>query len=189
MPLVDALSNEILPWLDQPWAVFGHSMGGLIGFELVRYLAVRHGILPVHLFVSACVSPSWMAQRARLHQLPDADFINELQRRYNALPDAILADEELLGLFIPILRADCELLDTYTYDPALSLACRITAYGGREDHEMQEKELEAWREETQAEFNLQLFSGGHFYLQENLAPVLEAVARSLTNHPSGGTVV
>lgn len=173
MPLVDALSNEILPWLDQPWAVLGHSMGGLNGFELVRYLAVRHGILPVHLFVSACVSPSWMAQRARLHQLPDA----------------ILADEELLGLFIPILRADCELLDTYTYDPALSLACRITAYGEREDHEMQEKELEAWREETQAEFNLQLFSGGHFYLQENLAPVLEAVARSLTNHPSGGTVV
>src|SRR5262245_53644991 len=96
-PLVEALAASIRPWLDRPFAFFGHSMGALIAFELSRRLQHEHGLQPVRLFVSGCAAPQVQTEREAIHALPADQFRQEL-RRLNGTPAAVLEDDELMEL-------------------------------------------------------------------------------------------
>src|SRR5205823_631917 len=104
-PLVDALARALPPHLGRPFAFFGHSMGALVGFELARLLRREHGLEPAHLFVSGCAAPQLRDPGRPLHRLPDAEFRQEL-RRLGGTPPAVLENDELMGLVLPLLRAD-----------------------------------------------------------------------------------
>ena len=94
--LVDTLVEELIPWIDGPFALFGHSMGALLVFELARGLRRRHGLLPVHLFVSGYRAPQLPPSESPFSHLPDAEFIDRV-RRYGGLPDLVAQNEELIG--------------------------------------------------------------------------------------------
>ena len=116
-PLVEAIYEGIAPQLDRPFAIFGHSVGALLGFELTRHLR-RHGQPePVHLFASAMRAPQRIppATLEPLHKLPDAAFVTRMVKQYNGLPAAVLQDPELLELVLPATRADIEVAETYAY--------------------------------------------------------------------------
>jgi len=177
-PLVDAIAPIILPYLDKPFAFFGHSMGGLLSFELAQNLRKEHGKKPVQLFVSASRAPQIASPKAPIHALPETKFKEEL-RRLNGTPASVLENTELMQLLTPILRADFAVLETYVYAQEPPLECPITAFGGLEDQEVSLQELEGWRSQTQNSFQLQMFSGDHFFIHSVQSLLLENLAKYL----------
>jgi medium-chain acyl-[acyl-carrier-protein] hydrolase len=176
-PLVNAVTPILLPYLDKPFAFFGHSMGGLLSFELARQLRREHGISPIHLFVSASRAPQISSKKPPIHALPETEFKQEL-RRLNGTPASVLENNELMQLLIPILRADFAVLETYAYTSEAPLECPITAFGGLQDQEVSLEELQGWREQTKA-FSLQMFPGDHFFIHSAQALLLKTLAESL----------
>ena len=176
--LVPALGEAVLRQLDRPYAVFGHSLGALIGFELCRWLRRHDARAPLHLFVSAHGPPHLPNPNPDIHQLPDVEFRQAVQR-YNGTPAAILDNPELMQLLLPRLRADFTALETYQHDPEDRLACGVTVVGGVDDREVHPEFLKAWREMTSGPFTLRLFPGDHFFLQTAQASLIRAIADDL----------
>ncbi|NET53840.1 MAG: thioesterase [Merismopedia sp. SIO2A8] len=110
--LTEKLVEIFLPHSEQPFALFGHSMGALIAYELARKLQQKN-INPVYLFVSGRQAPNIPELYPPFHLLPDAEFIEKLTNIYPSMPDAVLKEEELMQLFLPVLRADFALVETY----------------------------------------------------------------------------
>ncbi|MEA5513954.1 thioesterase II family protein [Nodularia sp. UHCC 0506] len=174
--LINALSQEILPNLNQPFAFFGHSMGGLISFELARYLQQKHDLKPLHLFISGAKAPHILATKPPIHNLPQPEFIQEL-RRFNGTPAAILENREFMELFSPTLRADFAVLETYIYTESAPLSCRITALGGLEDTEVTLEKLVAWKQHTTNNFSIEMLPGDHFFLNSHRVQLLEILSK------------
>jgi medium-chain acyl-[acyl-carrier-protein] hydrolase len=165
-PLVKAIATAILPYLDKPFAFFGHSMGGLVSFELARFIRREYNLEPVHLFVSGRRAPQTKDAKPPIHHLPQAEFIQEL-RQLNGTPEAVLNNNELMELLVPILRADFALLENYNYTPEAPLNCPISVFGGLQDREVELKELKAWREQTCSSFSLKMLTGDHFFIHSS----------------------
>ena len=177
--IAKALADAIAPELDRTYAVFGHSMGALVGFELLRELRNRNAPAPAHFFASAFRAPQVENPDPAMHELPDKEFLEELNRRYDAIPAAALESEELLSLILPGVRADTTVCDGYDYIDGEPLSTPITALGGEADTIVKPELLEPWREQTNASFELMLFPGDHFYLQPGQAALLEYVSKQI----------
>lgn len=177
-PLIETLASALKPYLDKPFAFFGHSLGGLVSFEVARKLRREHNLSPVHLFVSASCAPQIPSPKPPIHALPDTEFIEELHR-LNGTPNSVLQNTELMQLLIPILRADFAVLETYVYAHQAPLECPITAFGGLQDNEVSVQELEAWRSQTIASYKLQMFNGDHFFIQSEQPLFLQTLAQHL----------
>lgn len=163
--LITTLAGALLPYLDIPFAFFGHSMGALIGFELARFLRREYGQLPEHLFVSAYHAPQQFALgELRRSALSDEDLIKKL-RKLGGTPAEVLEQPELMRLLLPTIRADFQICDTYEYKPEPPLPCPITAFGGLQDRVTSRSELESWRLQSLSSFGLHMFPGNHFFLQ------------------------
>jgi medium-chain acyl-[acyl-carrier-protein] hydrolase len=178
--LVAAAAEGLRPHLEKPFAFFGHSMGALVSFELARRLQAEEGPRPVHLFVSACRAPQLPDPHPPVHGFSDSEFLQEVRRRYDAIPAAVSENAELLQLLLPTLRADFEAFETYRYSDGPPLACPITCFGGVGDHEVTQGELQDWRSQTSAPFRLRMHPGGHFFLQAAERPLLDELAAELT---------
>lgn len=179
-PLVNSIAPILLPYLDKPFAFFGHSMGGLLSFELARYLRKQYNKIPVGLFVSASRAPQIPSPKPPIHLLPDTEFKQELHR-LNGTPASVLENNELMQLLIPIIRADFAVLETYVYTQEPPLECPIVAFGGLEDREVALSELEEWRSQTRNSFKLQIFPGGHFFIHSAQSLLLENLIKYLQN--------
>lgn len=177
-PLIETLASVLLPYLDKPFAFFGHSMGALLSFELIRRLRRNDNLLPLHLFVSGRHAPQIPDSNSPIHALPEPAFLEEL-RRYNGTPQAVLENAELMQLLLPILRADFAAIETYVYTSEPPLACPITAIGGLQDPEASCEELEAWHKQTSAAFSLQMFPGDHFFLHSAQPQLLQFLSQEL----------
>lgn len=178
-PLLKIIATALEPYLDKPFAFFGHSMGALISFELTRLLRKQVSVSPVHLFVSGHRAPQILNLKSPIHTLPTAEFLLELNR-FQGTPEAVLGNSELMELFLPILRADLAVVETYLYLHESPLECPITAFGGFQDKIVSFNELELWREMTNSYFSLQMFQGNHFYLHSARSLLLQTLFQELT---------
>ncbi|MFE0417500.1 thioesterase II family protein [Streptomyces tendae] len=176
---------EVLPdHLDRPFALFGHSMGSVLAHETARAL---HGAglgTPLGLFVSGRRAPHLPARRPPLHLLAEDAFVTEVAR-LGGTPHNILREPGLLRLFLPTLRADFELNETYRPLPGADLPCPVSAFVGADDPEAAPEELAGWRETTTHGFSLRVFHGDHFYLKgtpEELFAALRADLRRFGAH-------
>src|SRR5258707_4225829 len=177
--LIETLASALTPFLDRPYAFFGHSMGALVSFELVRHLRrLESQALPVRLFVSGRRAPHIPDLDPPVSSLSEAEFIEEL-RRLKGTPEEILRNEELLRLLLPIILADFNLCETHTYTPDSPLPCPITAFGGLYDTEVTRQMLAAWREQTCSSFKLRFFDGDHFFLHKERKELLAALMQDL----------
>lgn len=177
--LLPVLEECLLPYLDMPFAFFGHSMGALISFELTRALRKRAGIPgPIRLAVSGHRAPHIPDLRPPIYQTSDEEFLAELHH-LNGTPKEILENTELLHVLLPLLRADFELCETYAYKQEAPLACPISAFGGLQDPEVPRESLLAWREQTQGSFQARFFRGDHFFLHHERATLMEILSQEL----------
>ena len=161
--LTKALAEGIRPFLHQPFAFFGHSMGAILAFELARELRRTKNAQPIHVFASGRIAPQIRRVKDRTYDLPEAQFIEKV-REINGTPKEVLDHPELMEMMIPLLRADFEVVETYTYEPEAPLDCPITALGGLQDLEIPRECLEAWREQTTAGFSIRILQGDHFFV-------------------------
>jgi medium-chain acyl-[acyl-carrier-protein] hydrolase len=164
-PLVSALADALSPALDARFALFGHSMGALVSFELARALRRSRRPLPCHLLVSGRPAPQLPPRYAPLAQLEDAELVRQLHHRYGFVPPAHLGSlDELLRLMIPTIRSDVTISEGYSYADEDPLECPITAFGGLDDSTVTREELAAWQHQTRGGFEMRMLPGGHFYL-------------------------
>lgn len=170
VPLVEELAVALQPHLDRPYAFFGHSMGALLAFELA--CALR----PAHLFVSGRIAAHVAPPHRHIHALPDEELVAELGLRYGGSPQALLDDPDLREIFLPILRADLAVVESYAFTHGASLACPITAYTGTADGSVSDAGLAAWEQRTTGGFRLRRFEGDHFY---HLGPGGEAMVADM----------
>lgn len=177
-PLLDALVAALLGYTDQDFAIFGHSMGSVVAYEFARRLEHEHGRRPRCLLVSGRRAPHLPARRAPLHTLPDPNFTEGL-RELNGTPNEVLADEGLLRLFLPTLRADFAVNETYTASGGPPLSCPVSALTGTADPEVTIEEMAPWRSVTTSDFRLRVFYGDHFYLKSRPDDVLDAIRQDL----------
>ena len=173
--LVRIAGEGLAPYLDKPFALFGHSMGALIGFELAQHLIRECSVQPVHLFASGRCSPQTRNDPIDLKQ----SALSELLRRYNGTPAEALENPELMELVLPVFRADLALCKSYIYTPKPPFSFSITAFGGIADHGVPRDCLEGWREHTTGLFALRMLPGDHFFLNTARLPLLAAIAREL----------
>lgn len=177
--LITELARVLMPHLDKPFAFYGHSMGALIGFELAHYLNRKFSKGPVHLFVAAGRAPHLVNLEPPYYDQPEAHLLEKL-KRYNGLPAQILKNADLMAFVLPCLRADLELLQTYTCADRPPLACPITAFGGTTDRMVARHHLEAWQPYTQKTFVLRMFQSGHFFSTAGEHQLLQVMASDLT---------
>jgi medium-chain acyl-[acyl-carrier-protein] hydrolase len=183
--LVEKLADALEPSLARPYALFGHSLGALIAFSVARELRRRGGPLPVHLFVSAFGGPSMPRRLPPIHGLSDGDLLAQVQARYGAFAEEVAQNAELVALLAPIVRADLELYETHQYRVEPPLDTPISALIGGRDPAVSVADMELWGRESRHELTLDVFDGGHFFVQSREAAVLELIARRLRPHARG----
>lgn len=177
-PLAELLAKEIGPFLDRPYALFGHSLGGLIAFEVARHLRAEDAPPPLALVVAATPPPHSSRPARRLHEGSEEELIAEL-RKLNGTPAEVLANRELLHLLLPIVRADLAVMETYEYRPDRPLECAIVAVGAEEDRLVSPARLSDWGRHTTARASVVMLPGDHFFLQRDLAPLLGVLRASV----------
>jgi medium-chain acyl-[acyl-carrier-protein] hydrolase len=160
---------------DLPLALFGHSMGALIAYELALALEAGAGRAPAHLFLSARRPPDEPDPEAPVHHLPDPQFLDELQSRYGAVPPAVRQEPELLALLLPTLRADIRALESYA-PSTRKVRCPLHVYGGLDDRHPRPSQLAGWQRVAEREIRVRLFSGDHFYLTAQPDALIEDIA-------------
>ena len=179
LPLVEYLADALAPWLDHPFAFFGHSMGALISFELTRFLSQTRRAAPMHLFISAQRAPHLPIPLPHTYTRSDEELWAEIAA-LNGVPQEVLDNPQLMELLIPALRGDLTLCGTYTYVPGPELTCSLTVLGGMHDPLAERSQLEAWRSHTTATMTIQMLAGDHFFLHTSQALVLRFLTHECT---------
>jgi len=176
--LVEQLAYAIRPLLDLPYLLHGHSMGALLAFETARLLQKTDMAQPAGLVVSGMVGPARWPVRPAVHHLDTPQLMAHAD--FLGLPSDIVADEELLALVLPTLRADLELTEAYRYRKGPPLRCPVTVFAGMHDELTPLSALREWSDVTTDGCTMQVFEGGHFFLHEcpNVLNALETVVAS-----------
>ena len=177
--MLESLLSAVDVLHPQPTAIFGHSLGAVVGFELARALQQRGGPRVVHLFVSARPWPGIESDPLEpLWSADDEALLSAMDRRFGSL-DTSLSHPDIRDVVLPALRADLRLLDDYRYAPGVPLRCPVTAFAGAADPSTPVEAVSAWRNATSAAFDLHTVPGGHFFIESHKAELVAAVAARL----------
>ena len=174
--MLDDLEEAVRKVVYGPYALWGHSMGGKIAYELEKRLEAA-GYTAKCLFISGSRVPS-IPEPNPIYHLPDEEFKRELGR-FEGTPKEVLENQELLDFFLPMLRADFTMDETYYDKAGIVLHTPIAAFGGEKDGEADESAILDWGKYTDNDFNYRIFPGGHFYLRDCEDEVISEVMRLL----------
>ncbi|WP_434599541.1 thioesterase II family protein [Streptomyces sp. A5-4] len=171
-----AVEADLSAHPDRSIVLFGHSMGGLLAFEVARLLARDGGPAPTGLFVSGSEHPAAKEHTdPAVSQLSDPELL-DWAVALGGMPAWVVAEPQMHELVLPILRADCAWLENHVYRAAAPLACPITVMAGEADPHVGITGLRAWQMETTGNFRMRRHPGGHFYADDKLPEVLGGVA-------------
>jgi len=173
--LTEDLLDAMRPYRNQEILLFGHSMGAKIAYETAKGLEQMGKDVKL-LVVSGCAAPH-IPEPNPIYHLPEEEFIDAL-RAYDGTPEQILNNRELLKFFLPMLRADFALSESYCAKYIEPVSCPILAMGGYEDKEAGESVMKEWAAYTTNQFKCQMFHGNHFYFKEWEEEVLEEIRRT-----------
>ncbi|MFI7068858.1 thioesterase II family protein [Micromonospora sediminicola] len=161
-----------------PFAIFGHSMGGLLAFQLTHELVRRGLTRPRRLFISAALPPG-SPHRGSLHTLSDSQLVHTLHR-LNGTPSEVLEHPQLIDLMLPVLRADLRVAETWAFRPTVELDVPVSLLGGRGDPLVPSDVLDHWRIHLAGEVVTRIYPGDHFYFRHDAAPLLADLRADLS---------
>lgn len=165
--VVDEVLGALLPTMrEKPFALFGHSFGALTSFAVADVLKQQHNLEPVHMFVSGASAPysEMRLNHPKRSELSDEEFLRWMTS-IGGTPPELLSNPEVMKLFLPALRADLWLVESYRCNKPEQpfLSCPVTCFDGKDDIP---HDLQAWKEVTSGEFMVKMLDGAHFYLKE-----------------------
>jgi surfactin synthase thioesterase subunit len=175
--LSDAVLEAVLPSTDRPFALFGHSMGATVAFELAAKLEAAGRPLQ-RLFVSGRRAPS-RHRDEQVHKLDDAGLIADL-RQLSGTDTRVFGQEEVLRMVLPAIRNDYKAAETYTYRERPPLTCPVTVLVGDADPKVSVDEARDWQRHTTGPCDVRVFAGGHFYLIDHAGEVIKIISDQLT---------
>lgn len=176
--MVAALATQIRPLLGKPFVFFGHSNGGLVSYELARALQ-REGVRQqLHHFVSGHRAIHLPRDRRVMHLLPHEEFVRELAE-LGGTPQELLESRELLELFVPVLRADFALSETYLFNGGAPLRSGMSLLYGSQDIDVPENDVLRWADLVDGRIDHRCFDGGHFFIHSHRQQVVDFVGERL----------
>lgn len=177
---VEEYLGALKPFLDAPFAFYGHSLGGLVSFELTLRLQAEGLPTPERVFVGATAPPHLGLIHEEIHHLGDAEFVTAIQERYGGIPAEVLNEPELLEIFIPPLKADFAAYERYRFEGSGRMTCPVTAFAGLDDSGVAPALVEEWERHTEAGFSFMTVPGDHFFLSTSGETVLATIRESLS---------
>jgi surfactin synthase thioesterase subunit/short-subunit dehydrogenase/acyl carrier protein len=175
--VVEKLAEVLLPYLDKPFAFYGHSIGGTIAFELARQLRREYNLSPAHLFVGASPAPQLPYPYPSVVEIYESER-NE-QAPFSYLVESVQQNTELIRFLLPGFKAGSLMLENYVYSDEEPLVCPISVFGGMQDNTITQKHLSAWHEQTRSHFKLQIFPGNHLFMHGDQKQLLEVLSHEL----------
>ncbi len=179
--LVRDLTSDIQPLIAKPLAFFGHSMGCKVAYQLMVSMHQQGLPLPVQLIVSAASAPFYPRRQSPIHNLPDKQLIAAIAKM-NGTPKEVLEDEELMGLYIPSIRADFKIIETYINESRQPLPTCLAIMGGVMDDSVLPSELTDWSQVFQETRATRWFQGGHFYINHQVDACVDYINQLLAPH-------
>lgn len=178
---VESMVDDLLPRLleqhkAQPYALYGHSLGTLLGLRLAQRLSAQ-GIPPVYLFFSGRAGPSIPYKDRDRHLLPRAQFLEKILEMGGS-PPQVLENEELMDLFEPILRADVKAAETFQYGQSTPLPIPIAVMIGADENISLDAAM-AWQLESSHPIHVQVFPGHHFFIYGKEAAIMHLLGTSI----------
>jgi medium-chain acyl-[acyl-carrier-protein] hydrolase len=178
---VEDITNRIVEDLDdRPFAIFGHSLGALLAYEVTTNLIQRGYNAPDFLFISAMIPPH-LYKNEIVSNLNDNVFLEKIAH-LGGTPDQFFSSPELIQFFLPIFRADFNLLETYKQinNNSSPLPSNLIVFSGMNDHRFNNDQ--AWREYTNGNFERYVFNGGHFFIKDEQPEVLRVINKILARN-------
>lgn len=182
---IEDICHQMVSQLQQPFMLYGHSMGSMMAYEASHSLKQRYGIEPAHLFVSGRQAPHLSESSRKVHLLSDDEFKAEIAR-LGGTPLGLLDNKELFDFFKPILRTDYKMVEEYICPQRdYRLDCNLTVMSGRDD-DIEDESLEGWRHLTNGSCSILKFDGGHFFIHEHYKAMMgiinEIACSQITAH-------
>lgn len=176
--LVRHMAEGLEPLIDLPYAILGIGMGALAGFELSRTLRSLHYQQPAALLAVAQNAPSAALERPPASLMSD-EKLRAALHRHGGMSEEALGNPRLMRLFLPVLRADYSIVDTYSYRIEKPLHCPIDLFVGTNDPSISSNGIQGWQQETFANATMHHFAGNHFFFRNNQRLFLAAVSSRL----------
>lgn len=180
--LIDDIVTALAAYQDKPFVLFGYSLGSLLAFEACRRIRKQNMTMPEHLFIGAFGAPQLPPPHPPIAALADREFVEKVEYYYQPGGEA-WNNLELRQFLLPVLKDDIALYETYVYRDDRPLNCPIDVFVGDSDRSIPLEMSEPWSEQTSAEMNRHVFSGGHFFIDEYLREIQSIVANSLKRRP------
>ncbi|MEB5477844.1 thioesterase II family protein [Acinetobacter pollinis] len=173
--LVDFIYNEIKHLTSEiPFAFFGHSMGAIVAYELSKKMILQKDKLPLYLFISGRSAPTESKSSSNIHTLSEEDFIKKLMI-LNGLPPVFMKDRKKLQEFLPFIRNDIKLIETWHFSNHFPLDISFVLFNGNSDPEVNLNEINSWQLHTTRKIHSYIFKGDHFYLNNYIPEIIEII--------------
>lgn len=174
--LQTTMHEHLAPMLDRPSIFFGHSLGAILAFESLRFARSSDTVVtPCHLAVSGHVAPHLPDPNPCIYNMSDNELIDEIDQ-YGGTPGAILESNDMMDVFLPIIKADLSALESYCYEQKPILGCSISAHYGISDSRVpNKKQMEEWSRHTRGVFRFFSYTGHHFYIEDRKAELIRDI--------------